>query len=113
MNYKPKILMLLSNGLSPDPRVFKEAKTLVQNNYDVTIYCLDRNCNLPETEVIDGIKIKRFRVGIVTPSSVLKTPIALWKFKGLINKETKNKSFDIVHAHDFDTASWGYFLAKN
>jgi len=112
MNYKPKILMLLSNGLSPDPRVFKEAKTLVQNNYDVTIYCLDRNCNLPETEVIDGIKIKRFRVGIVTPSSVLKTPIALWKFKGLINKETKNKSFDIVHAHDFDTASWGYFLAK-
>ena len=57
---KKKVLMLLSNGFEPDIRVYKEAKSLVENNYDVTIFCLDRNENLSEEENLEGIQIKRY-----------------------------------------------------
>lgn len=38
--------MLLSNGFSPDPRVYKEAVTLVKNGYEVIILAWDREKRL-------------------------------------------------------------------
>ena len=37
---KKHILMIVENSAAPgDPRVWKEAKTLLNNNYEVTIIC--------------------------------------------------------------------------
>ena len=57
-----KIIMILTNGFGSDPRVYKEAKTLVQAGHDVEILCWDRENKYinKEDEIIDGIKIKRF-----------------------------------------------------
>ena len=54
--------MLLTNSFNPDPRVHQEAKTLVENGYDVTILCWDRDLKAPPHEVIDEIIIERIYV---------------------------------------------------
>ena len=40
-----RVLMLLSNPFAPDPRVYKEARTLTRNGYTVTIIAWDRQGN--------------------------------------------------------------------
>lgn len=49
-NTNKKIVMLLSNGFRPDPRVYQEAVTLVKNGFKVTIYAWDRERNLERKE---------------------------------------------------------------
>lgn len=108
MNKKKQILMLLSNGFEPDPRVYKEAKTLVKNNYDVTIWCLDRNQNLKKKEEMNGIKILRFRVGKTISGNMLSMAKSLKRFKKIILKTfQKQRNFVCVHCHDLDTAIIG------
>jgi len=38
----PNIISLLSNALRLDPRVFKEANTLAEAEYNVSLICWDR-----------------------------------------------------------------------
>ncbi len=56
------IKMILTNGFDVDPRVYKEAKTLVKHGNDVEILCWDRENKYTnkEYEIIDCIKVKRF-----------------------------------------------------
>lgn len=35
--------MILTNGFDPDPRVYKEAKSLIKLGHKVTILCWDRS----------------------------------------------------------------------
>lgn len=107
-----KVLMLLSNGFHPDPRVYKEAKTLVKAGYEVNIWCLDREENLSKSETIDGIKIKRFRVGKTISGNMFSMLKALYKFKNSVLKEIKQKKFDIIHCHDLDTGFIGRTIQK-
>lgn len=54
--------MLLTNGFDPDPRVYKEAKSLTKLGHKITILCWDRDgtyVDKPE-ENLNGIKIVRF-----------------------------------------------------
>ncbi|WP_406547903.1 hypothetical protein ACI7YV_17510 [Clostridium ljungdahlii] len=56
------IAMILTNGFDPDPRVYKEAKSLTKLGHKITILCWDREgtyIDKPE-ENLDGIKIVRF-----------------------------------------------------
>lgn len=95
--------MILTNGFPPDPRVYKEAKTLAKNGYDVEILCWDReNSYLErETEKVDGFTIKRFfpfsRYG-----SGIKQIFPYISFIRQIKKYLSSKEIDIVHAHDID-----------
>jgi hypothetical protein len=52
-----KILMLRSNPFEPDERVYKEAKSLLENGYSVTLLCWDRELKFPEEEIFEGISI--------------------------------------------------------
>jgi hypothetical protein len=55
-----KILMLLSNPFMVDPRVSREAKSLVDNDgHEVTIIVWDRKGNYPSEDIIDGVRIIR------------------------------------------------------
>ncbi|MCK4432384.1 MAG: glycosyl transferase family 1, partial [Methanomicrobia archaeon] len=76
-----KVIMLLSNPFKPDPRVYKEAKSLVNNGYDVTVFAWDRECKYPKKEIIDGIKIERVRLKAPYDSNLLLFfLLPLWQF---------------------------------
>lgn len=105
-----KVVMLLSNPFKPDPRVYKEAKTLVNNGYDVTVLAWDRECKYPKKEVIDGIKIERIKLKAPYGKITLFVYLSLWDiivfFKMIFRK------FDIIHCHDFDTLPMGIFISR-
>ena len=56
-----KVCMLLKNNFTHDARVYKEAKTLVDAGYSVTVVAL-KDETTKETECIDGIHVKRITV---------------------------------------------------
>ena len=102
--------MLLTNPFRPDPRVYKEAKSLIKGGYEVTIFAWDRECKFPETEVLDGIKIRRFAIPSSYGSmSMVKGLRRFWK---AAIKEARKEDFDIVHCHDFDTLPAGLKIAR-
>jgi hypothetical protein len=54
-----RIVMLLSNAFRPDPRVAREAKTLVQAGYEVTLVCWDREARHAPHESVHGYRVER------------------------------------------------------
>lgn len=105
------ILMLLSNAFDPDPRVHREAKTLVEAGHQVTILCWDRDRKAAEHEVVDGICLERIYVDS-THGRGASQMFYLAKFWAKAFAVARKKEFDIVHAHDFDTLPLGYALAR-
>ena len=105
-----RICMLLDNAFNPiDRRVYRQAKSLVGFGYDVTIVCKkDYDNLLKETEMIDGITIKRyFKCNLGTSVLVDKY---LEAHLELMNNLTEK--FDIYHCHDTETWPIGYILSK-
>jgi glycosyltransferase involved in cell wall biosynthesis len=105
-----KVILVLSNPFKPDPRVYKEAKSLVNNGYDVTVLAWDREGRHPKKEIIDGIKIERIRLKAPYGKITLFVYLFLWgayEFLFLI----KNK-WDVVHACDFDTLLPALIVSK-
>ena len=49
------VVMVVSNPFLPDPRVYREARALVENGLSVTIICWDRDVNHLPIEDYDGI----------------------------------------------------------
>jgi len=106
--------MLLTNGFEPDERVRKEGKCLVKNNYDVTIFCWDRSCKYKKSEIIDGIKIIRFRTGKSRIRSAFSVAFGFLKlYKKIISFVKRNgKNYEIIHCNDYDTLFLGSYLKK-
>ena len=106
-----KIIMLLSKGFNPDVRVYKEAKTLVKKDYDVTIIAWDRLKEYPKKEIIEGINIER-----ITLKSVFCAPflnlVMIPLFWLCILFKLFSRDFDAIHCHDFDTLPVGVFIGK-
>ncbi len=101
--------MLRSNPFEPDERVYKEAKSLLENDYSVTLLCWDRELNFPEEEVFEGIKVERIglKAGYGSLRELLiKMPLFWIKtfIRGL------SKDFDAVHCYDYDTLPAGVWL---
>ena len=103
--------MLLTNPFRPDPRVHEEAKVLVEAGYDVTILCWNRGENYPESEILDGIRVRRINIpsGYGTPGDFVK---GIVKFYLASLNILKKEKFDIVHANDFDTLPLAIMLKK-
>lgn len=106
-----KVLMLLTNAFDPDPRVHQEATALVEEGYEVTILCWDRDRKSPAKEVIDGISIERIYVrsthGRGTGQILFLLVFWIRAFLRCVGKR-----FNTVHCHDFDTLPVGYVLAR-
>ena len=56
------MVITVSNPFKPDPRVYKEARSLVKHGYEVTIIAWDREGKYPKEELFEGIKIKRIKL---------------------------------------------------
>jgi glycosyltransferase involved in cell wall biosynthesis len=111
MAEKKRVLMLLSNPFRPDPRVHREAKSLVNAGYGVTILCWDREQKYPPKETIDGIEIRRLgpASGYASSREMVRSLPKFWKN---LRKEAAGINFDIVHSHDLDTLSPGLKISS-
>ena len=105
-----RVLMLLSNGFTHDPRVAAEAASLTRAGFEVTVLGWDRAGDLPPEEVRGGVRIVRVRNDLwmrllrydflrLRPFWRLATRRAL-----ALHETTK---FDVVHCHDLDTLPVG------
>lgn len=103
--------MLVTKALVQDPRVYKEARALVEDGHDVTVVEWARHVpEQPRTEVIDGIQVVRMmnttmmgRLG----RAVLQNPF--WWRMGwrCLRRMHGKKPIDAVHCHDLDTLPIG------
>ena len=106
-----KIQMLLTNPFEPDPRVYKEAKSLVKAGFSVEVLAWDRTGLWPPAEVLDGIEITRFRCkgkyggGL---SSLRHFLGFYWHLAMNIRRHPPGA----LHCHDLDTAAVGWLLKK-
>ena len=102
--------MLLKNDLLLpdviDPRVYKEAKSLVKNGYEVFVVCRNSMENKPKIEDFEGIKVYRI------PQKSIKIPFIksilgpmYKKVKTII--EIKKLNPDIIHVHELNILQIG------
>ena len=113
------VLMFVANPFTNDPRVYAEAKSLVQAGGRVTVVAWDSKRENPPRQTWDGIDIVR-----VSTRLSPKYGAASWLWNGLnlllwwrqayrrallLNKENR---FDVIHCHDFDTLAIGIRLKR-
>lgn len=106
---RPQVLMLLSNCFDPDPRVYNEARSLVENGHAVVILAWDRERLRPEKENIDGIEIQRVYVKSSHGrgwTQMLFMPLVFFRMAG----RALRVGFNVVHCHDFDMLPLGLLL---
>lgn len=111
--------MFVSNAFVSDPRVYAEAKSLVQAGFEVTVIAWDREKQNPLRQNWDGIEVVRLRTRLAP-----KHGFASWLWNGfnlllwqrqayrqalILNKETR---FDFIHCHDLDTLAIGTRLKR-
>lgn len=107
-----RVAMLLSNAFRPDPRVLKEARSLVQASYDLTVVAWDREGTFAPQETVDGFSVLRVqnvrsRYG-VGARQLGRLPVFWWRAWALLNEIQP----ELVHCHDFDTLPPGWLWAK-
>ncbi|MDZ5710908.1 glycosyltransferase family 4 protein [Jeotgalibacillus haloalkalitolerans] len=113
-----KVLFIRSNPVSPDPRVEKEADSLMKNGYEVSIVSWNREKNGKNKK--GQLKLKNGKVDIEWIQiesgygNGLKNIYPLLKFqiKLFIYLVRHTKEFDCVHACDFDTVLPANLIAK-
>ena len=110
------VLMILSNPMLVDPRVHKEAKTLVDNGHQVTIIVWDRKQQYQPEETVDGIHIVRIHnhgLMKLAFNDLLRNPI-WWRkaFKKAVELHRSTFPIDVVHCHDLDTLQAGVWIKK-
>jgi glycosyltransferase involved in cell wall biosynthesis len=106
-----KILMILSKPFKPEPWIFREAKTLVDAGFDVTIIGWNRDKTYNAKEIISGIKVNR--VGIRAPYGSFMGLLPLYPFFYLIViLKCLRLDFDAIDCHNFDTLPLGLIIGK-
>ncbi len=113
---KIKVLMILSNPFIVDPRVYKEAKTLVEAGHDVSVIVWDRHREYEPETIIEGIKIVRVhntKLMKILPNDLFRNPL-WWRiaYKKALELYRNGYKFDVVHCHDLDTLQTGVWLKK-
>lgn len=101
---RTRVVICRSNPVSPDPRVEKEARALVEMGFEVWVIAWDRSGNFPDREEQDGYTIHRLPIeaeyarGMANLPALIRWQIGLtwWLFR-------HRKEYQLIHACDFDT----------
>jgi glycosyltransferase involved in cell wall biosynthesis len=105
----PAVVMLVSNPFDPDPRVYREAKSLVDNDVPVEVIGWDRLGTSVQHEVVDGIKVRRIKIASGYGGAgvfALTLPLFwIYAFGILLSRR-----ITVIHCHDFDTLPVGIAL---
>ncbi|PKN93172.1 MAG: glycosyltransferase WbuB [Chloroflexi bacterium HGW-Chloroflexi-6] len=99
-----RILFCRSNPIAPDPRVEKEAAALTAAGYQVQAIAWDRSGSLPLADKKAGFQIHRLPIRAAFGHGMGNFPALIkWQF-GLLNwLISQRKTYDVIHACDFDT----------
>lgn len=111
-----KVLMILNNHYTHDPRVTAEAESLVRHGYEVKVIAWDRKRRYSNHEVINGVEVTRIKlpkiIYLLLPFEIMRIPIwqvlAYKKAKELYEKWR----FSIVHVHDWPDLPVGTMIKK-
>ncbi len=99
-----------------DPRVYKEAKTLIDAGHKVSVIVWDRKKTYEKEDTVNGIRLFRIHnKGLMKllPHDLLRNPLWWWKaYKKGLNLHKDGFDFDVVHCHDLDTLATGVLLKK-
>ena len=107
------IVMLLSNPFRPDPRVAKEALTLGEHDYKLTIVCWDRMAEMdPYLKLSDNIEVVRIQNVRSSYGVGIKQLFRLPLFWRNAIRNTIPLKPEIVHCHDLDTLYIGWKLKR-
>lgn len=108
--------MLLSNPFMVDPRVYKEAKSLLKAGMNVTVIEWDRKKEYKTEDTIDDIHLIRIYNSFFMKllcHDLFRNPFWWWHaFKKGIYLYKNGFNFDVVHCHDLDTLAIGVLLKK-
>lgn len=100
--------MVVTNRYEPDPRVHKEAVSLVAAGHRVRVYAFDRLAEMPVSfEISDGVEVHRLRVGRFAAGRMLSVAWGLRRFHAAVRKRLCADPPDVVHCHDQDTCAIG------
>lgn len=98
------ILICRSNPVAPDPRVEKEAVSLTEAGYKVSVIGWDRSASLPLSERRGKYKIHRIPIhaqyGMGTGNLI---KLITWQIRLFLWLVFHHKDYDVLHACDFDT----------
>jgi 1,2-diacylglycerol 3-alpha-glucosyltransferase len=106
-----RVCMLVFNSLNPDPRVWKESRTLALQGFDITIVAM-RKKGQNKDDQIDGFRILRIFSDYPLKLRNLLVMLKVWVEFISFLLDTKRLPFDICHCHDPDTLLFGYAISK-
>lgn len=115
INFSKNILMLLQSDYPPDIRITKEAKTLLNHGYNVTLLC-NNNKQLPVEENVEGTQVIRlsglsfipFKISKLVRLPLFFSPLWFGKAAALIKK----RKIDYLHVHDLPLAPLAIILGR-
>ena len=107
--------MILSNQFTHDPRVYNEAKSLINDGHEITVFAWDRERKSKKVENKDGIQIVRScnnKIMDFFPYDILK--LFFWWKKGYFElvELHRKKQFEVIHCHNLDTLPIALKLKK-
>lgn len=109
---RERISMILLNAFTHDARVDREAKSLVESGYEVTVYALFRS-GLPKHEFRNGYEIFRLDVSSIGFSDGNIAPILKYLvFMRQLWNISKVRPADFYHSHDAISLIATYPLVK-
>lgn len=95
--------MVVDNEFYGDPRVYNEAKVLVQAGYRVKVLCLNFG-SYPDRELVDGIEIVRVRIDLKRKKKIsalmLTLPFYRWFWRKAIHQFIMAEQIEVLHVHD-------------
>jgi glycosyltransferase involved in cell wall biosynthesis len=107
-----KAVMLLSNGLSSDPRVEKEAVALADAGWEVVVVAWDRSGDLPRVEDRGGWRVERLGPR-ASHGAGLRNIRRYREFWAEAAARACSLSPDVVHCHDMDTVPAGLRVRRS
>lgn len=114
-----RIVFIRSNPVAPYPRLEKTVNSLVKNGHSAHVLGWDRSCKYKEKKDVliltdSEVEITRFGIPATFGGGMKSNLIGLMKFQFRIFKWLlKNrKSYDAIHAYDFDTGFISLKCAK-
>jgi len=107
-----KVIMVLSSSdIRKDARVNKEAVSLVNAGYQVTVCAWDRENASLEEETVNGFLVKYFKVKSSYGNGLFQIP-ALLRFYSKVFSCLEKTEFSIIHCHDLETLPFGRAVKK-
>jgi len=102
-----RIGMILDKTFPPDPRVENEAVSLVENGFEVYLFCLRYGNEQEDSEVINGINIKRYQSNTLEyklSALAYSLPFYTNRMHRKINNFLIKNRIEAIHIHDIRIA---------